>query len=460
MTKEQKQVNNTDVVYNGLESALGLDTMQTANNPLTILANATDYLLTLQWVQLTNTYKSNGFAKLAVDLPVSDAFRDGGFELESATASPDDLLEIRNKMDSAGDIEAIKQCLRWGRLYGGGCLLVNTKQKSDTPFNPETIANEALEFIAVDRWQCVANASSLQLADSFSIVDNSVSDELLVYDKSRVQTYTGEVQPYYLRNMLNGWGASVYEGIIPQLTQYIKANNVVLELLDEAKIDILKIFNLSNLLITKKGERAVRKRVEIFAQQKNYKNMGVMDSQDDYEQKTMTFSGLKDMLEKIFLLICSSLRIPYSKVFGKGSSGFSNGEDDLENYNAMIMSDIRVPCTSIVKWVAQIRACQLFGSKIDDLRIVWKPLRILKETEQQQVKSAKVNSIIQLIQTGVLTKQQGAKELVKDGIINLTDEDIEKIDDDFSPDELDYLNQTKDEKDKEEKKGFGNWFKK
>lgn len=453
--------NTENIVNNGLASALGLDNVQTVNNPLTILNNATNYLLSMNWVQLTNTYKSNGFAKMAVDLPVSDTFRDGGFELESATASPDDLLELRNKMDKSQDVEIIKQCLRWGRLYGGGCLVVNTNQKPETPFNPETIYNKDVEFIACDRWQCIPNASALQLADSFSIADYGMGeDSLLTYDKSRVKVFTGEVQPYYLRNMLNGWGASIFESIIPQLTQYIKANSVVLELLDEAKIDILKIFGLSDLLISANGEQAVKKRVEIFAKNKNYKTMGVMDTQDDYEQKTMSFSGLNELLEKIFLLICSSLRIPYSKVFGKGSSGFSNGEDDLENYNAMIMSDLRVPCTSIIEWVAQIRACQLFGSKIDDLRVVWKPLRVLKETEQQQVKSAKTNSIIQLIQTGVLTKQQGAQELVKDGIINLSDEEIENIDNEFNPDEMDYLKETKSKADEENKKGgILNWFK-
>ena len=39
---------------------------------------------------MANTYKSNGFAKLAIDLRVSDCFRDGGFELDSATLISND----------------------------------------------------------------------------------------------------------------------------------------------------------------------------------------------------------------------------------------------------------------------------------------------------------------------------------------------------------------------------------
>lgn len=445
----------SNTVYNGLASALGLNASIGQNDDRTILTNASQFLLSLQWVQLTNTYKCNGFAKMAVDMPVSDTFRDGGYILESATITPDELEELSNKVQL--DNEVIKECLRWGRLYGGGAIIVNSKQKPELPFNPETIHNEEIELLALDRWQLLPDSTSLQLADNFVLQSDNIASELLLFDKSRVKVFTGETQPYYIRRQLNGWGVSIFESIIPQLTQYINANSVILELLDEAKIDILKIFGLSDLLMSQKGEQAVTKRVKIFAQNKNYQSMGVIDDKDDYIQKTMTFSSLNEILEKIFLLICSSLRIPYSKVFGRGASGFSNGEDDLENYNAMIMSDLRVPVTPIIEWVAQIRACQLFGHKIDDLKITWKPLRVLKETEQQQVKTSKINGIVQLINTGILTKQQGAKELVKNGVIDLTDEEIENISDEITPDENDFLKQNQEKE--EEKKQIFNWFK-
>ena len=420
--KMQQQVNN------GLASAMGLTDQM---NPQPIYNNASPIILTLNYVPLANTYKSNGFAKTAVDLPVSDCFRDGGYILNSATLDAEELQKLQEVMEEK-DTEIIKQCMRWGRLYGGGVVVCSTDQKPDTPFNPETIHNKPVEFFACDRWQCQPNSSTIQLADQFLLQDNFMGEsDLIIFDKSRLMTFVGEVQPYYLRNILNGWGVSIFEQIIPQLDQYLKGNSVILELLDEAKIDILKINELATLLGTAEGEALVKKRAEIFAQQKNYKNMGVMDTNDDYVQKTMSFSGLNELLEKIFLLICSSLRIPYSKIFGRGASGFSSGEDDLENYNAMIMSELRVPAQPIIKWIAQIRACQLFGRKIDDLTITWKPLRVLTEKEQQEVKTSKINAYVQLLQSRVLTPKQVAEKLVQDEIISLSDEEINKIDDDF-----------------------------
>ena len=428
MTEDNKQ----QTVNNGLAQAMGLNEISEQMSQDIILGNATNNLLSLNFVPLANTYKSNGFAKIAVDLPVSDCFRDGGFELDSATLSSDELKELQEIIEEK-DIEIIKQCMRWGRLYGGGVIICNTNQKADTPFNPATIYKKPIEFLACDRWQCYPLATSLYLAEEFLLQDNMMGEKgnNVIFDASRVKTFIGEVQPYYIRTQLQGWGASIFESIIPQLTQYIKANSVILELLDEAKIDILKIFDLASLLTSAEGERAVRRRAEIFAQQKNYKNMGVMDSQDDYQQKTMTFAGLNEMLEKIFLLICSSLRIPYSKVFGRGASGFSSGEDDLENYNAMIMSELRVPAQPLIKWIAEIRCYQLFGRKVDDLTINWKPLRVMTEKEKQEIDNGKINSYIQLLQARVLTPKQVAEKLNQDEIIAFSEEELNQLDDTF-----------------------------
>ena len=435
MTDKKQQVNN------GLAGALNLDeqSINSMNDPSPIYKNASPYILSLHYIPLANTYKSNGFASTAVDMPVADAFRDGGFEIDSDTLSADELQQLEEKMSDMDDIETLKDCLRWGRLYGGGCILISTEQDNDTPFNPETIKGEDVVFYAVDRWQCIPLASSLQLADKFMLQDNLRNQgEELIFDKSRVLTYTGKTQPYYIRNLLQGWGASIFEDIIPQLNQYLKANSVILELLDEAKIDILKISGLSDLLLSSEGEAVVRRRVDIAAANKNYKAMLTMDANDDYDQKQLSFGSIDQMLEKIFLLICSCLRIPYSKIFGRGASGFSSGEDDLENYNAMINADIRVPATKILKQMIDIRCFQLFGRKIPDLTITWKPLRVMSEKDQQEIETQKINGYIQLLNAGILSPKQVAEKLAVEKIMALTDEEINALSDEVQPDEMEY----------------------
>lgn len=439
MAKNKHKVSKKLIVNNGLETAIGIPYNSNHFTQVgTILTNANPDLMSLDWVALANTYKSNGFAKIAVDLPVQDAFRDGGFTLDSQTLTADELIELQDFMADKGDLDVIKDCCRWGRLFGGGVVIAYTTQDPSTPFNPETIKNKEVEFLAADRWQCYPEAKSLFLADKFILQDLSLGEngQIDTFDKSRIKVFVGEKQPYYIRNQLQGWGASIFESIIPSLSQYIKANNVILELLDEAKIDILKIFGLSDILLSEDGEANVKRRLRLFSDQKNYQSVGAMDSQDDYVQKQLSFGSLDQIIDKIMLLICSSLRIPYSKVFGKGASGFSSGEDDLENYNGMVMASIREPITPILKWIIDIRCYQLFGRKVDDIVIEWKPLRVLNEVEKQQIETQKVNNLIQLAQIGILTKKQVAEQLTTDKIILFKPEEIDAIDDEFSNEEI------------------------
>lgn len=452
--KKKNKVNNSaGVIENGLGNVV-----QTYNSNLIVnygeIFSEADYtLLSTKPNILANTYKHNSFAQLAVDLPVDDAFRDGGFDIDSQTLSADELLELKDYMDDKGDKITLKDCARWGRLFGGGALIVDEGVKNnEKELNIESLKGREVDFIATDRWQCCPMGDSIYTADKFLLQNYVNNTKYGIVDKSRMRLFIGKTEPYYIRTQLQGWGASIFEAIIPALSQYIKANNVILELLDEAKIDILKIFGLSDILMSADGEASVKRRLKIFSEQKNFESVGAMDAKDDYIQKQLSFGSLDQMIEKIMLLICSALRIPYSKVFGKGASGFSSGEDDLENYNGMVMSSVREPLTPIIKWMLDIRCMQLFGRKIDDLVINWKPLRVLNEVDEQNVKTQKINSYIQLAQIGVLTKKQVAEQLTNDKIILFKPEEIEQISEEFTPDEMENITQIDEVRNSKEKR--------
>ena len=425
MAKKVNQVNNN------LEQATGCGYYgNQAYLPFIMFNSANPALLSLNWVDLTNVYKNNGFCKMAVDLPVADAFRDGGFEISSSTLDADEINDLLELMNDNDDIERLKDCLRFGRLYGGSAIIVATNENTELPLSPKLLKDKPIEFIPVDRWQCYAEQGSLQLSNRFVLQDSTVKDgNLQIFDKSKVLLYTGATAPYYLRQQLAGWGMSIFEAIIPNLNQYIKANSVILELLDEAKIDILKIDSLAQTLISAGGTAKIQKRLEIASNNKNYKSMIAMDTMDDYQQKQLSFSGLDRILEKIFLLICSSLRMPYSKVFGRSQNGLGTGENlDNENYLSMIEAEIRQPATRILRQMIDIRCYQLFGRKIDDLVITWKPLKVLNEIETQQIETQQINNLIILLQNGVLTKKQVGEQLTNKNIILFNEDELEALD--------------------------------
>lgn len=440
------KIQNSNTVNNGLSTALEIPPVDSGiwNNPLnntgTLMYNVNSFYYTFQWMLLTNAYKSIGFIQTAVNQIVDDAFRNEGLIIDTKTLETDELEQLRQALEDNGDLEAVKDAIRWGQLYGGGTVMAMTDQNPELPLDEKQLKGKKLKFVASDRWHCTTTGTNVNIAEKFiyTTSPDATGTTLLELDKSRVGLFTGMKCPDHIRLIMQGWGLSIFEGIISPLTQYLKSMGVALELLDEAKIDVIKILDLANTLMTPGGEEIIKKRLALVTQNKNYKSSIAMDAQDDYQQKQITFSGLPDMIEKIQYLVCAALKRPYSKLFGKGSSGFSSGDDDLENYNTIVDSEIRTPATQLIKWVVDLRCLQLFGRKLPDFSPEWKPLRVMSEKDEAEIKSKKLADYLQLVDRQIMTKQQCAEHLTEDGIILFSPEEVANISNEFEPD--DYSN--------------------
>lgn len=439
---KNKKMNN--VVNNGLASALDLPSANNIPMPTPYSANMLfsqnyQYLITNNWIPLTNAYNKNAFLQTAVNQMVEDAFRNDGLIIDSKTLSTEELEKLRTTMQDEGDIEAIIDCIRWGRLYGGGVLIANTEQDYKLPLLENQLKGKKLQFLATNRWQCLPNGDSPYTAKTFTLTDSlntSYSESAkhgATIDRSRVATFTGRKSPYMTSAMLQGWNASIFEGILEPINNLLGAFNVSLELLSEAKIDIFKIAGLSQLLLSPDGEKQVRKRIQIATENKNYKGSLAMDSEDNYEQKQISFGGIPDLLNQMMFIFAGYLRYPVSKLFGKGSSGFSSGDDDIENYNGNVDSDVRIPAKRLIKWVVDLRCLQLFGRTLPDFQVHWKPLKVMSEKEQAEINSRRLADYLQLVDRNIMTKQMVAQKLTEDGYILFSEEEVKNIDNNFNP---------------------------
>lgn len=398
-------------------------------------------LITNHWVSLTNAYNKNSFLQTAVNQKVEDAFQNDGLIIDSKTLSTDEIEKLRTTMEEEGDFEAIIDCIRWGRLYGGGCIIANTEQDPTKLLDKKALKGQKLKFLATNRWQCTSQAVNPYITDKFIFTDNMQENDVLdpnamsqEIDASRVAVFTGNSAPYLTRTILNGWNTSIFEGILEPIENLLGGFNVTLELLSEAKIDIFKISNLATTLNSPNGESLIKKRLEIATANKNYKSSLAMDMEDDYQQKQISFGGIPQLLEQLMYIFCGYLRYPVSKLFGKGSSGFSSGEDDLENYNSTVNSEVRIPARRLIHWVINLRCMQLFGRELPDFKPQWRPLRAMSEKEQAEINSRRLDDYIKLKQANVMTAKQIGQKLTEDGYILFSDEEIAKMSDEYEPD--------------------------
>jgi hypothetical protein len=239
----------------------------------------------------------------------------------------------------------------------------------------------------------------------------------------------GITAPSFIRPRLRGWGFSVVEALIRSINQYLKATDLSFEVLDEFKLDIFKVKNLVNTLLSPNGDQEVRKRVALANWQKNYQNAMVMDSEDDYVQKQLSFAGLAEAMGQIRMQVASDMRMPLTKLFGISATGFNSGEDDIEVYNSMVESQVRNKIKYIILRVCEIKCQKLFGFIPDDLSVAFKPLRVLSAEQEETVKTQKFTRLIQAKERGEINTLEFRDACNKGNLFDITlDTDVGTLD--------------------------------
>lgn len=387
----------------------------------TMFINNRWYLVSNFRQLLSQVYVEHGIIQTLVDQPVDDAFR-AGFEIKTSELSADDIEQLLVFVERHRVINTIQQALKWARLYGGGAILIITDQDPATPFNPESIKKDTpLAFKAVDMWELygtIMNVPDIQLEN-----EQNIKPELEYYDycgkkvhHSRLYKITGKEAPSFIRPRLRGWGMSELERVVRSINQYMKNQDVVFDLLDEAKVDVFKMKGLNTALLNKDGTNKVASRIQSANMLKNYNNALTMDVEDDYEQKQITFSGLSEVLTQIRQGLAADLKMPMTKLFGISSAGFSSGEDDIENYNSMIEGEIRSKIKYVVVDILSLCCRKLFDLAPSDLIIKFPSLRILKETEEEDVKDKQFQRVLQTYNSGLMEGKE-AKEAINKGFL-------------------------------------------
>jgi uncharacterized protein len=382
--------------------------------------NTSAALISLQRVLLSYSYTLFGPLRTLVDQPVYDAFR-GGVKIKTDEVSPEELEDLHRMIKKIKVQKKVIDACRWDRLYGGAGIIINTNQDYTKPFNIEAIKeNSPLQFIVADRWellwQGVPNSPEATFAyypgsgysaphDQPKEMNDQFRFNIPKIHQTRVAKIIGSEPPSIVRQRLQGWGMSEIESVIRECNSYFKEQNVIFELLDEAKIDIWKIkgFNASILNQVARGQTSSR--IQLAQQMKNFLNAITLDKEDDYEQKQLSFAGLPEILEQIRIGLAAAIRMPMSKIFGLASSGFASGEDDLENY-ASIVEGQRERAQEVLEMIIPIVMMKVWGFVPDDWNLEWSPIRTLTAEQIENVKNAKFTRAYQMAQAGLMTPQE------------------------------------------------------
>lgn len=447
--RPKKVIANVAPMQNsGNELAFALGFPQNQGSPFSEqISNVTTTFINLRWYLASNfrqflseAYVEIGLIQTIVDVPVDDGLR-GGIELKSKQLNEDQIAELMTSLDRDDEINTAGQAAKWNRLFGGAGILILTDQDPETPLDLNSIGPDTpLEFRAVDMWELFWDKQNSEGYDP--AVQSEDFDFYNYYGeqvhKSRVMRLKGITAPSFIRPRLRGWGTSVVETLIRSINQYLKATDLAFEVLDEFKVDVYKIKNLVNTLMSPNGAQKVKERIQVANYGKNYQDALVMDSEDDWDHKQLSFAGLGDAMKEIRMEVASAMRMPLTKLFGISAAGFNSGEDDIEVYNAMVESQVRNKLKYDILRICEIKCQKLFGFVPDDLSLTFKPLRVLSSEQEENVKTQKFNRLATAKAAGEISTQEFRDACNKGNLFDVildTSEDVLTDLDGFMSDE-------------------------
>jgi len=403
----------------GVNSAMGTAPIQSANP---MFYNNRYYLITNLRALLNEMYVEHGIIQTMIDQPVEDGFR-GGFKILSSQLDADDIIQLEKKIEETDAVNVLVNALKWCRLFGGAGVIVNIAGEDPAkPLDIETIGEgREIEFYAADRWE-LANNPYIMQQDLMTPNGDRWKDINFNYygvevNPSRVLRLKGKEAPSLKKLQLQGWGMSELERLISPMNKFLKNQNVIYELLDEAKLDVYSIDNYAGSVAAGQ-EEDIKKRIMLTNYMKSYLNALILDGEDKFDQKQLSMSGVSEVLKEARFDIASAMKMPVTKIFGMSSAGFNSGDDDIENYNSMIERDIRTPAKNIIKTIVRILCKSVFDFIPDDIDIEFESLRIMKETEEEALKTSKYNRYRDMYNLGLITKGELYDLLSEENVIN------------------------------------------
>lgn len=376
----------------------------------TIDVNLRRYLLTNNRALLSQLYCEIGIAQTLIGQPVDDAFKELP-EIRSEQLDENDIEQIKKFFEQNKWFEIFKQGIKWARLFGGAGLFLNVPQNPQSELRLDRLKKgDKVSLYAVDRWELNYQVDGSISVQNLSGTEATSDVPYNLYGQwvheSRVMRMTGRQAPSLLRLQLGGWGMSEIERLIRSLNSFLKNQDVVFELLDEAKIDVYKVNGYNSSLLTKGGTEKIRKQVQLSNQLKSYLDALLLDKEDEYDQKTMAFAGLSELLVQNRQSLAADLKMPVTKLFGISAAGFNSGEDDIENYNAMLESEIRAQNKGYFITLVEVVCAVLFGFIPDDIDVEFGELRQLSAEQVENVKDRQFARLLQTYQNQIIDEQQ------------------------------------------------------
>jgi hypothetical protein len=183
-------------------------------------------------------------------------------------------------------------------------------------------------------------------------------------------------------------------------------------LIDEAKLDILKIPDLMVLTATQEGTQQVLNRLSAANIGKSSWRALMLDAEEEWQQKQITWAGIPEIISAYLNVVAGAADIPVTRLLGQSPKGLqSTGDGEERDYHSMIRARQNELLGPALDRIDELLIRSALGSVPTDIYYEFAPLRDMDEKdaatiEGQFATALKARSDTGMFQEDVLAKAE------------------------------------------------------
>jgi uncharacterized protein len=374
--------------------------------------------------ELEDAYRGDWIARKVVKLPAYDMIRAGrSWQTKKNNIEKIEASEKRLKL-----WQNLLSAMIKGRLYGGGALIIGGPGRPDEELLSQDVSRGGLKYLyAATRYELQVREWDKDLMSDY--FGRPKYYEITAKDGRTARIHPSRVVPFYgneypnrtLSTQNDGWSDSVLQAVADAVMNAGAAQQGIAGLIQEAKIDVVKIPQLMEHLATDEYTDRLITRFTLAAQAKSTQNTLMLDSEEEWDRKQINFTQLPDILKLYLNIAAGAADIPATRLLGTSPVGMNaTGESDIRQYYDKIAGDQVAELRPSLEWLDELILRDAIGRSPTDVFYIFNPLWQMNDKEksdigQKKAQTAKAWGETGLIPPPVLIKMV-ENQIIEDGL--------------------------------------------
>jgi len=384
---------------------------------------------------LEELYNGDDMAAKAVEMIVVDALA-SGFCLTSANATDassakEEADEVLALLDDLGAEDKIAEAATWGRLFGGGAILLGANDGRDPtePLVDESV--KSLDFLTA------LELRDLYVQESFGDPMKPNYGEPMIY---RIQPVTGassivvsETQYVHASRLIlfdgvrtsrrkkafrQGWSFSVLQRLYSVLRDANANWSSTAHLMTDANLAVIKIKGFLDM-IAARDTQDFATRMEMVDMSKSVARAYPLDADtEEYKREPTNFGNYPELLDRTWQRLAAAMPepTPVTKLLGMSPAGLNaTGDSDERVWGKSVEGYRRKKLKRPIERIARLAARALGIKEPDALSVAFPPYRQMSPTEEADRRNKVAQTDQIYITQGVWLAEEVATARVKGG---------------------------------------------